>query len=241
MSPEISIVIPVYNEEAILCEAIAELAEELGRAQLDYEIILAENGSTDRTAALARELSLENPRVQTLSTGQPNYGRALRQGILLARGDYVICDEIDLCDSDFYQRALPLLRDGEAELVVGSKTMAGADDQRPLIRRVATRVINGMLRVTVGFRGTDTHGLKAFDRQALRDVAERCVVERDLFASEFVIRAGREGKRVVEIPIALREKRPPAINLVKRVPRVMTNLAKLTYVFWNEEKIREPS
>jgi hypothetical protein len=87
-----------------------------------------------------------------------------------------------------------------------------------------------MLRVAVDFRGTDTHGLKAFDRARLVPVVHSCVVDRDLFASELVIRAGRAGIGIVEIPIRLREKRPPAINLVRRVPNVLKNLARLTYV-----------
>ena len=87
-----------------------------------------------------------------------------------------------------------------------------------------------MLRVALDFRGTDTHGLKAFDRATLLPIVEACVIDRDLFASELVIRAGRAGLRVLEIPIRLHEKRPPAINLVKRVPNVLRGMAKLTYV-----------
>jgi hypothetical protein len=115
-------------------------------------------------------------------------------------------------------------------MVVGSKAMKGASDHRPLMRRTATRVLNGMLRVALDFRGTDTHGLKAFHRETLVPTVKACVIDRDLFASEFVIRAGRSGLRVIEIPIRLDEKRPPAINLVKRVPRVLQGMAKLTYV-----------
>ena len=76
----------------------------------------------------------------------------------------MICEEIDLCDADFHRRALGLLEHGDADMVVGSKAMKGASDERPLFRRAATRVINGMLRVALDFRGTDTHGLKAFHR-----------------------------------------------------------------------------
>ena len=97
-------------------------------------------------------------------------------------------------------------------MVVGSKAMKGSDDQRPLMRRAATRVLNGMLRIAVDFRGTDTHGLKAFHRETLVPVVEACVIDRDLFASELVIRAGRS-VNVMEIPITLAEKRAPAINL----------------------------
>ena len=90
--------------------------------------------------------------------------------------------------------------------------------------------LNRMLRVATGFRGTDTHGLKAFRRERLLDTVGRCVVDKDLFASEFVIRAGRDGKRVVEIPLRVAEKRKPSINLFKRVPNVLKNMAKLTWV-----------
>jgi hypothetical protein len=108
--------------------------------------------------------------------------------------------------------------------------MSGAADARPFVRRLATRTINGLLRVLLDFRGTDTHGLKAFRREALVGTAQRCVVDKDLFASELVIRAQREGIRAVEIPISVAEKRPPSIQLARRVPRVLRDLARLFYV-----------
>jgi len=227
-APHVSIVIPVYNEEQILRSSLGELQSKLSALGWSYEILVAENGSRDGTVALAEELASGAPELKVHSLGRPNYGQALRQGILRARGKFVICDEIDLCDVDFYQRALALLESGEAEMVVGSKVMPGANDDRPIYRHVATLVLNGMLRVAVGFRGTDTHGLKAFRREALTGTAERCVVDKDLFASEFVVRAGREGKKVVEIPLRIHEKRKPSINLFKRVPNVLKNLVRLT-------------
>jgi glycosyltransferase involved in cell wall biosynthesis len=229
-SPTFSVVIPVYNEEKLVAEAAGELCAALDARGWDYELLLCENGSKDRTAELVDGLAAAHPRVRALHETEPNYGRALRHGILEARGKYVICDEIDLCDVDFYDRAVPLLESDEAELVVGSKVLAGAKDERPLVRHAATLVINGMLRASLGFQGTDTHGLKAFRREALVDVARACVVEKDLFASEFVIRAGRMGRRVREIPIVVREKRRPSINLVRRVPNVLRNLARLVWV-----------
>jgi len=91
-APDVSIVIPVYNEEGILREAVTELLEGLDtvRAQLDapdlrFEIIIAENGSRDRTVELAEHLASERSEVRTFSLGEPNYGKALRRGIL-ARG-----------------------------------------------------------------------------------------------------------------------------------------------------------
>jgi len=234
--PDVSVVIPVYNEEGILRDAVAELLEgfetvrtALRYPEMTFEVILAENGSSDRTAELAARLASENPEIRTFSLGEPNYGKALRRGILEAHGTFVICEEIDLCDRDFHRRALAMLMHADADLVVGSKAMKGSSDERPAFRRLATKVINGMLRVAVDFRGTDTHGLKAFRRTALLDTVRACLVEKDVFASEFVIRADRGGVRTKEIPVHIIEKRPPSINLFKRVPNVLKSIAKLTY------------
>ena len=208
-----------------LCAAPATSAR--GESGPGFELILAENGSSDGTAALVDELAARLAPVRAIHCDEANYGRALREGIEAARGEFVLCDEIDLCDLDFHLRALRILEADEADLVVGSKAMASARDERPLLRRMGTRVINGLLRLTLGFQGTDTHGLKAFRRRALLEVVDACVVDRDLFASELVLRAARMGRRVVEIPVEVREKRRPTINLIRRVPNVLLNLGRL--------------
>ena len=234
LDPRISIVIPIYNEQAILHAAVVDLRERLKPMGWSYEIILAENGSKDRTIQIGHELAAKYPnpadgQVKIISLGEPNYGKALKQGILLARGNLVLCDEIDLCDTEFHQRAIDILETGAADLVIGSKLAKGAADERPLIRHAASMAYSTLLKVMLGFRGTDTHGLKAFRRQALLDVVRACLVEKDVFASEFVIRADRAGIVIKEIPVHIIEKRPPSINLFKRVPNVMKSLAKLTW------------
>ncbi|HTM44788.1 MAG TPA: glycosyltransferase family 2 protein [Polyangiaceae bacterium] len=228
-APEVTIVIPVYNEEAILHAAIVDLRERLAPFNWRYEIIIAENGSKDRTVELAAELSEKYPEVSSLSAGEPNYGKALRKGIELARGEYVICEEIDLCDTDFHKRALERLRAGDADLVIGSKLIAGAEDERPFLRHAASLAYTGLLRALLGFRGTDTHGLKAFRRAAVLPLIHACLVDKDVFASEFVIRAYRANLNVMEIPVRVMEKRPPSINLFKRVPNVLKSVATLTW------------
>jgi glycosyltransferase involved in cell wall biosynthesis len=228
-APRISIVIPIYNEEAILESAVIDLRERLRPHGWDYEVILAENGSRDATVKIAEELAARFTEVRFFSLGAPNYGGALRQGIELARGEIVLCDEIDLCDTDFHRRAVEILGAGSTDMVIGSKLIEGAKDDRPWARHAASQAYNGLLRVTLGFRGTDTHGLKAFLREPLLAIARDCVVEKDVFASEFVIRAYRAGLRVREIPVRIHEKRVPSINLVNRVPNVLKSLLKLTW------------
>lgn len=228
-APKVSIIIPVYNEEGILSASIADLTHKLASRDWTYEIILAENGSKDRTVEIGESFAAQDNRISIYSLGEPNYGKALREGIFKARGEYIICDEIDLCDVDFYDKAMEELTAG-AELVVGSKRAKGSRDRRPVYRRAATQVLNGMLRVAVGFKGTDTHGLKAFRRDALLPIVDACVVDKDMFASEFVVRVHRSDHVWVEVPVDLVEKRPPSIHLFRRVPNVLKNIVRLTAI-----------
>ena len=240
-APQLSIIIPVYNEEAILEEAVRRLVDEVRAVGCSFELILSANGCRDGTVPLAELLMGDVPELVLLRTDEPNYGRALRLGIEAARGRIVICDEIDLCDVGFYRRALRRLEHDECDMVVGSKAMPGARDRRPVIRRAATRVINGMLWATLGFQGTDTHGLKAFLRAPVLPILHRCVVDKDLFASELVIRCGRAGLRIQEIPIELEEQRSSPIHLVKRIPRVLKDLSRLVVAIRLRSRTPTPS
>jgi glycosyltransferase involved in cell wall biosynthesis len=227
-TPEVSFVVPVFDEEPILHAAVVDLRERLAPHRLDYELILAENGSRDATARIAAELCARYPEVRLEQSPKPNYGQALREGILKARGRFVICEEIDLCDVDFHLRALPLLRQDRADFVIGSKLIGGARDERPPLRHALSLLYTRVLHVLFDFGGTDTHGLKAFRREAVLPIVRACRVDRDVFASELVIRAYREALRVVEIPVRVLEKRPPSINLLDRVPGVVADLWQLT-------------
>lgn len=238
-APDVTIVIPVYNEERILAEALGDLfaglAGEERLAGLRFEVILAANGCVDRTVEIAREWMARHPELRLVECPRPNYGDALRAGILAARGAWVLCDEIDLCDVDFHARALDRLRNGGMDLVVGSKRLDRSSDHRPLYRRAATQVVNGLLRAATGYRGTDTHGLKAFRREPMLPVVRACRVDADMFASELVIRAQRAGLPMMEIPVQVIEKRDPSVHLFRRVPRVMRQLATLAWMFRVEE------
>jgi len=229
-APTVSIVIPVYNEEALIYASTVELIEKLKEFSFPYEILLSENGSKDKTREIGFDLERRYPQVRLLTSSEPNYGKAMRKGIIEARGSYVICDEIDICDTRFYRRALEALFYDQCDMVIGSKLHADAMDKRPMMRHAASIMITGMLRVLLGFKGTDTHGLKAFSRERLLPVIEACLVDKDLFASEMVIRAERDELRILEIPIEIIEKRTPSIHLWKRVPNVLKNMATLVWV-----------
>src|SRR5260370_7701384 len=121
VSPQLQLVVPVYTEASFVGPASAELCRGLEERTLDYELIFAENGSTDSTQQTLQELSRSNDRIRVFHSEQPNYGAALKQGILQARGELVISDEIDLCDLTFYASPLPIFKHRSVDMVLRSK------------------------------------------------------------------------------------------------------------------------
>jgi len=223
--PAISILIPIYNEESILEASVRELTGGLATYGLPYELVLCENGSRDRTVEIGERLCREFPTVRLLRCPIPNYGAALAMGIREARGDNIVCFEIDFYDIPFVEIAHVLLKKYDA--VIGSKRARGARDRRPLIRRFITWGFNTFLRIVFGFTGTDTHGIKAFRAAPVRPLVDACKTDKDIFTTELVIRMERADLRLCEIPLEITEKRPAPVNILRRVPNALKGLWRL--------------
>ena len=237
--PEITVVLPAHNEEMLLEESVREVAEGLRARGRRFEIIVVENGSTDATAQIAARLAEDVPELRTLSLAEPDYGRALRAGLLAARGDAVVNFDVDWCDLGFLDRAVPMVLDGAGPaVVVGSKRTEGSEDTRPLPRRVVTTVFSTALRAGFGLRVSDTHGVKALRRAVLAPLAERCRFGQDLFDTELVLRAERAGLGSAEIPVEVVERRPARSSVLRRIPRTVRGLVRLRLALWREARPR---
>jgi glycosyltransferase involved in cell wall biosynthesis len=221
-----TVVLPAHNEEEILETTVAELVTGLRERGTAFEVLVVENGSTDDTAALAARLAEEHGEVLALSDPAPDYGRALRRGLLSARGDVVVNFDVDYYDLEFLDRAVTLVRDG-AGIVVGTKRGEGAQDDRPIPRRVVTWVFATLLRVLFGLEASDTHGMKALDRARVVPLAERCQLGTDLFDTELVLRAERAGLVVAEVPVRVEERRPARSPIARRILRTLVGLRQL--------------
>lgn len=233
----ISVVLAAHNEEPYLTATVTELVSGLRSRDLDFEIIVAENGSTDGTVALAQRLSEEEPEVRYLSLPSPDYGAALRAGLLEAKGDIVVNFDVDYYDLTFLDRALARMDESDRPaVVVGSKRQAGSVDSRVWSRRLVTYGFTTILRVGFGLSVSDTHGMKALRRTAVRPIAEICKFRTDLFDSELVIRAERGGLTVVDLPVAVAETRPSRTPILKRMATSVVGLAKMRWVLWKEKR-----
>ena len=220
-----SVVIPVYNEAAFLGDALVKLYRELERVDATVDVILAENGSTDDTAELGRRLAEEYPRLRVLELPEPDYGGAMREGFLIATGDWVVSSDIDYFSGSFMAQVIAVA--GDADVVLASKRDPESDDRRSRVRRLATWTFNKVLRVMVGSKVSDTHGIKALRREVIEDVAAEVISRQDLFDTELVIRAEKRGWRIKELPIVVEEQRMAKSNLLSRVPRTLMGVWRI--------------
>ena len=219
----------------MLEESVREVASGLRNRGRSFEIVVVENGSSDDTAAIAQRLAGEFPELRALSLPEPDYGRALRAGLLAAVGDVVVNFDVDFCDLGFLDRAVPLVEpaDGPA-VVVGSKRTVGSADTRSWQRRMVTGVFSSLLRYGFGLSVSDTHGVKAMRREAVAPLAQHCRNGGDLFDTELILRAERAGLRSAEIPVEVIEKRPARSSIGARIPRTVKGLVALRWALWRE-------
>jgi len=223
-----SILIPVYNEEDILESSVKSIISRVPKTKSGFELLICENGSTDGTVRIAEKLKKEIEIFNYFCLGEPNYGKALQKGIENAKYDRIVVFEIDFYSMEFLSESLNLL--DKFDLVIGSKRAPGAIDKRPYLRRFITWGFNASLKILLGFKGTDTHGLKAFKRDKLLPIARSCKVFNNLFSTEFVIRAQRAGLKIKELPAVIAELRGTRVGVLHRIPEALVNLAQLFWV-----------
>jgi glycosyltransferase involved in cell wall biosynthesis len=232
MTPTITVVVPIHNEADYLPGAMTRLLGELRTVRAPFEVILAENGSTDDTARIARDMAEAYHEVRVLELPRPDYGAAMRAGFRTATGEWVVNFDIDYFSGRFLTEALEL---GDvADLVLASKRAAGADDRRSVLRRAGTLVFNLLLRVLFRSRVSDTHGMKMIRRDVVDAVVPLVVSTQDLFDTELVIRAERAGHRIKEVPAVVEEQREARSSFLSRVPRTLLGLIRIRWHLWRD-------
>jgi hypothetical protein len=236
--PEISIVIPIHNEEHYLVNSINGLCDALEKADVDdYEIILPENGSTDRTQHIARELAENNSRIRLLTIEQADYGLALREGMIQAQGKYIVMYDLDYWDVSFLQKTVLLMKHFEYDVIIGSKNMLLSKDERHPLRRLISQGFRIFLFFFFKLKVSDTHGVKSFrNNETLKSLIAQTRFTRHIFDTELVIRCQREGLHIIELPMSVLEKRPSTTKtILKRVPEAIYDL---TYLWLELKKKR---
>ncbi len=203
-APELSIIIPAYNEESRLPATLERIAAYIRASGRSAEIIVVDDGSRDGTAAVAESFRARMPSLRIVPNGiNRGKGYSVRHGMLEARGRLVLFTDADL--SAPIEEADKLLRALETyDVSIGSRALDRSliEVHQSPFREFAGVVFNKVVRLCLGLSFVDTQcGFKAFRRQKCRIIFEQQRIERFGFDPELLFLARRHGLSTVEIPV----------------------------------------
>ncbi len=222
MSQVIDITIPILNEEASLDAQVRKTLDYLARELADLPVInlvLADNGSTDRTQAIGEDLAREFPNVQYLRLNERGVGRALKASWGQSRADIVGYMDLDLATDLRHLREalLPLLND-EVDVVTGSRLARGARViGRSPLRNVTSRAFNTIVKTLFRTRFSDGMcGFKFLQRKHL-EALQAAGANSDgwFFATELLITADYLGYRLLDLPVTWTDDPNSKVRIVK--------------------------
>jgi glycosyltransferase involved in cell wall biosynthesis len=216
--PELSVIIPAYNEEARLPETLRRIFAYVRASGRETEVIVVDDGSRDRTADVAESFRGQFPALHVLPNGiNRGKGFSVRRGMLEARGRVVIFTDADL--SSPIEEADKLLGALEThDVAIGSRALDRSlisVHQSPF-REFAGQVFNLVVRVCLRLPFVDTQcGFKAFRREPCRILFEQQRIERFGFDPELLYLARHHGLRVVELPVRWAHSPATKVNMLR--------------------------
>ncbi len=200
----LSVVIPAYNEERRIVSTIKSVAAYAARSGRPWEIIVANDGSRDKTALLVRQIARRIPVVFLDNQDNKGKGFVVNQGMRIARGDIALFMDADSATGiEELDKMLPLFAQG-VDVVIGSRRMRGSRivKKQPLIRELGGKLFGWTVRALFGLPFADTQaGFKAFSREARELVFSAQRTFAWSFDVELLVLARRFGLRLAEVPL----------------------------------------
>lgn len=206
---KVSVVIPCYNEENRIENCVSRLSSYLSEKYADYEIVLSNDGSTDRTASLAAKAAEAYPNVKSVGYEiNRGKGRAVRTGMLAAEGDFIIYTDCDLAyGTEPIGRAVDLASEKGYDVVIGSRNLdKDSYEGYTFMRKLMSKVYLWVISKASGFSHSDSQcGFKAYRGNAARDVFSECETDSFAFDLEALIKAENKGYRIGELSVKIIE------------------------------------
>jgi dolichyl-phosphate beta-glucosyltransferase len=228
----ISVVIPAYNEEARLAVTLQKIHSYLNKKNFAYEVIVVDDGSSDRTKEIAIASTLHQTGKLKILANINNRGKgfSVKKGILAARGDLILFSDADLSTPiEEIEKLFKALEAGY-DIAIGSRSIKGAEVKRhqPFYREYMGRFFNILVQLFV-LRGiVDTQcGFKLFKANAARDIASNMKLEHFAFDVEMLYLALKKGYKVKEAPVVWVNFPESRVNPVRDSTRMFLDLLSI--------------
>jgi dolichyl-phosphate beta-glucosyltransferase len=232
---DLSIVIPAYNEDRRLPKTLDCIFAYLQARPYRSEIIIVDDGSSDRTPEIVSASRQKYPGLRLLSnTGNRGKGYSVRHGMLAARGEIALFTDADLSTPiEEADKLLRAMRDEGYDAAIGSRAVDRSliEVHQSMIREQAGIFFNRLVRWIMGIKFSDTQcGFKAFRMERARIIFEQQRVERFGFDPEILFLAKRNGLRVAEVPVRWSHDSASKVNVAADGIRM---LLELLLIRWN--------
>jgi len=235
---KISIVIPMYNEQNILSETIAQVDNYLrlrfqrSQCEREYEIIASDDGSTDNTRELLYEAAKKYGSLRVVGYDvNRGKGAAVRNGILHADGDIIIFTDCDLAYGTDVIGRIAEMFDAETDIVIGSRNLAkDGYEGYTFLRKVMSKTYLKLINIAAGFKHSDSQsGIKGFRKDAAQKIFSRCEIDRFAFDLEALMIAGKLGFKIREMPVKIinHAEGTSKVRIVRDTLRMLRDIARI--------------
>jgi dolichyl-phosphate beta-glucosyltransferase len=230
-----TVLIPAFNEERRIEGTLARIAAYVEKAGLTAEILVVDDGSSDATARLASDF-LKGRRGRVLRSAE-NRGKgfSVRRGVLEATGRWVLLSDADL-SSPIEEHAVlaEAVRHLDLDVAIGSRALSDSrvEIRQNPVRQTMGKIFNRIIRVMTGLPYRDTQcGFKLMDRDRVRPLFEKMVVDRFAFDVEFLYLCMRFGLKVREVPVVWRNSAESKVSLFGDPTNMILDVARVRWRF----------
>jgi dolichyl-phosphate beta-glucosyltransferase len=202
--PELSIIIPAYNEQELIRSTLETLVEFLAPRHPQFEVLVVDDGSLDETVHVVRQYALSQPRVRILDQpANQGKGRAIQRGVMESRGKYILFTDADLpYELEAVDAILAALRSG-SDLAIGSRHLDESEIQDvPPLRYFAGQVFSILVGLLMFPGIPDTQcGFKGFRAAAARQIFKRLTIREFGFDVESIYIARKLKYSILPVPV----------------------------------------
>jgi len=233
----VNVTIPVYNEEKILPSSIATLHEFLAKhARFDWEIVIANNASVDRTQEVGEELARQYSGVRIVHLDQKGRGRALKRVWTESKADHVSYMDVDLSTNLYaFPPMIEALISGGFDIGIGSRLLKASTTLRSFKREVISRGYNLLVKAFFATKFSDAQcGFKALTRQAADALIPVAEDNGWFFDSEILVIAEKLGYRIFDLPVSWVEDMDSRVKIVRTAVDDIKGLIRVRRSFWRE-------